>query len=766
METKLRLNNPPKFVWGGMYDQGMPIGNGRLGAMVPGQVGLDNIVVNQDSLWTTPFIDRSNPDAKKNLEKIRQLLREGKAEEADMLCYRAMTSVPKYMGAYVPMCNIWTQYRHNGTISGYKRVLDIENGMAYLDYMVDDVKVHREYFVSYEKQAFVMRITADKPIIDVQANLMRRPYEAQGVETIDKSILHIKGRAGEKGVKFDCLLSAKTDGQMEIVGDYIHLFDASEATFYLTADTDFYTKKPFKSALKDLKAVMADDYEDIKAKHIDDFSGLYNRTSFSLCSENNEALDVRLEKIKNGEKEKGIFELFFNYAKYLTISASRPGSQAMNLQGIWCEKHEPEWDCNYTININTEMNYWIAELAQLSDCHEPLFDFLERMVPKGEKVAKDVYGCDGFVAHHASNLWGDCAINGNSFPSSIWPVGGAWLIKHMWEHYLHTGDKQFLKKRAFPIMKKAALFFTQYMTEAEDGYFETGPSLSPENPYIAPNGRKGMHCMAPEMDNQIVRSLFRSVVKTYEILDCCDKDYEKYKAFMGKIRPTRINKNGGIMEWDKDYTELDPGHRHISPIFALHPDYEITPEKTPELAKACEATFNRRLAGSEIEFMPGFAGWNGAWLSCCYAKLKQGEKAIGTLYNMFKQETVTHMDVISQGLLVRAPVFQIESSFGIALAVMEMILYSDEDCIQLLPALPEEFKEKGSIRGMATRGAFTVDMDWADGKVIKASITSRVGNECRIKAEGLCGVDTEFTVDGDYLVFKTEPGTKYELSFN
>lgn len=747
-----------KIVWDA-YDEGMPIGNGRLGAMVPGGVNLDNLVLNQDSLWSTPLLKRSNPDAKRNLNKIRELLRNGNVEEADKLCFLAMTSTPKYFGSYEPMCNAWIVYNHSDRVDNYKRELDLEHGMAYTEYDVDGMRVHRESFASYEYQTIVYRVAADKPNLNLNVNLMRRPYETQSTDFVNASSLHISGRAGEKGVKFNCVLSAETDGEMETIGDYLYFKNASQVTLYISANTDFYEKKPLKKCLKQLSEVMSVGYNRVREGHIEDFSELYNRTVIDFGTQSDCPAISRVEKIRSGEKDTGMIELLFNYAKYLTISASRPGSQAMNLQGIWNDKFAPPWDCNYTININTEMNYWIAETAQLSECHEPLFDLLERMVPNGERVAKEVYGCNGFVAHHATNLWGDASINGNSFPSSVWPVGGAWLIKHMWEHYLFTGDKEFLEKRAFPIMKKSARFFMEYMTEAEDGCVETGPSLSPENLYITEEGTRGKHCMAPEMDNQLVRSLFRSLIKTCEILGCRDEDYEKYKSFAAKIRPTRINDNGGIMEWNKDYTENDPGHRHISPLFALCPDYEITPEKTPELAKACEETINRRLRGSDIEFIPGFSGWNGAWLSNCYTRLKKGNKALDALYTIIRTP-----NALSAGLLSRAPVFQIECNFGIASAVTEMLVYSDEEAVQLLPALPTDIKN-GSFKGIATRGAFVIDAEWKDGRITKAGVLSKAGNICRIKASGLNGVNTEYSTDGDYIVFDTERNKVYELSF-
>lgn len=756
MENKLTITNIQATSG---WDNEMLIGNGRLGAMISGNTQLEAINLNTDSLWCVPYMARNNPDAQKYVGEIRELLRQGNVVRAEKLLCMAMSSLPKYFGAYEPMCQLRIFYNRNGETTDYKRELDIENGMASVDYINDGLKIHREGFVSYEYQTFVYKIKADKPELDIHFHLMRRPEEDEGTRIIDNSILHMSGQGGRKGIKFDCMVSATTDGKMSRIGDFLGFEDASEITIYVTANTDFYYENPKDKSLEQLKRAMEEDYEVLKSKHIKDFSSLYNRVSVNFSENNNLSVDERLDKLVNGEKDNGIFELLFNYARYLMISASRPGSQAMNLQGIWNWAFAQMWECNYTININTQMNYWIAESTQLSDCHEPLFELIERMVPNGERAAKELYNCDGFVAHHATNVWGDASINGIVFPSSIWPVGGAWLIKHMWEHYLYTGDKEFLEKRAFPIMKKQALFYTQYMTKGEDGFYESGPSLSPENCYITENGDRGKHCMGPEMDHQIIRSLFRSLISTYEILDCCDDEYEKYKEFMGKIRPTRINKKGGIMEWDKDYKEVDPGHRHISPLFALHPDYVITPEKTPEFAEACETTINSRLGGSAIEMIKGFSYWNGAWLASCYSKLKKGDKALAALYAI-----VNDKGRLSNSLLVRAPIFQIDASFGIAAAVVEMLLYSDEEYVEILPALPTDL-EDGSFKGLCARGGFEIDAQWKRGKLISASVTARFDNVCRIKAEGISGVDAEYKLDGKLLVFNAKKGEKYQLSF-
>jgi len=380
-------------------------------------------------------------------------------------------------------------------------------------------------------------------------------------------------------------------------------------------------------------------------------------------------------------------------------------------------------------------------------------------VPHLDRV---ICGAEGFVCHHASNLWGDTAIEGISFPSSVWPMGGAWLCKHLWDHYLYTQDKEFLKKRAFPIMKRAAVFFTQYLMEDDEGYYISGPSLSPENWFYTQQGTLAKHCMAPEMDNQIMRSLFHSVIRSCEILDCCDSDYELFKKYYAHIRPTRININGGIMEWDKDYKEFQPTHRHLSPMFGLYPDYQITPEKTPELANACIKSLERRTSDkkeAKLNTNGGFAGWNGAWLSCCYSRLRDGELALGSIYDMLATP-----GAFSGSMLSRYPIYQIDGNMGAGAAVVEMLLFSNEEQIILLPALPTDIP-KGFFKGLCARGGFIIDAAWENGKLKEASITARADNVCRIKAEGLLGVNCEFEWDGDYLVFNSEKGEKYELNF-
>lgn len=741
------------------WDSGMPIGNGRLGAMVPGLPGsFEVITLNQDTIWYGPHKERDNPDAKNYVKKIRSLLKEGNVKEADKLCYTAMTSLPKYFGAYEPLGELQIYFNHYVHYlkedRKYERVLDFDNAIVSVDHVNMGVKLHRECFASYPDECMVFKFTADSPILDMHFNIMRRPCDS-GCDIPEEKVIHMHGQSGPDGVKFDCLMSAQTDGKMERIGDFLSVKDAKEVIIYVTASSDFYDDDPYKAALDTLNKAMEKGYDQLKKRHIEDYSALYSRAKLDFGTSSSESLVTRLQKVREGGKDKGLFELLFNYGRYLLISSSREGSQAANLQGIWNKTFAAPWECNYTLNINTECNYWIAEKTGLSECHMPLFDLIERMVPNGEKTAKNVYGCNGFVGHHTTNLWGDTSIEGVSFPSSVWPMGGAWLSLHMWEHYLYTKDREFLKKRAFPVLKKAALFFSEYLDKSEDGYYITGPSLSPENRFFMENGYIGRHCMAPEMDNQIVRALMKSVLSAYDELGVKDDECAKFREVLSGIRPTRVNSYGGIMEWDKDYREFDTGHRHFSPFFDLYPGYEISPDKTPHLAKACEVSIKRRLRTDDV-CANIIVGWTSGWAAALYARLFKAEDAVKNLYDLF---TVT-----SATLLNNAPCFQIDGNFTGAAAIVEMLLYSDGERIVLLPALPKELEE-GSFSGLRAKGGFIIDVKWKNGKAYEAKITSLYGGECRIKADGLEKIDCDYKCDGEYFIFETQKGQTYELEF-
>lgn len=750
----------------GAWSSGFPIGNGRLGAMITGMpVPCELISLNQDSIWYGPKHDRDNVDGKQYYKEIRRLLKAGEQERADKLCYMAMTSQPKYFGAYEPLGKMHVYFNnlldHTKTptserIKNYEKVLDLESAVVTVKYEMDGVKIEREYFVSAPDQAFVYRIKAEKPILDVHVNVMRRPCDMTGTQ-VDGNIIHTPGQTGPDGVKFDSFFSAKTDGKMEMIGDYLGFSEASEITIYFTASTDFYVKDPYAEALSQLKSAMAVDYDELRKRHIAEHSALYNRSRITLTDkEDKRSFVERINALRDGERDPAMLELFYNLGKYILISSSREKSQASNLQGIWNDVFAPMWECNYTVNINLQSNYWIAESAGLPECHMPLFDLIERMVPNGERTAKKLYGCDGFVSHHTTNLWGDTSVEGNSFPSSVWPMGGAWLTLHMWEHYLYTQDREFLEKRAFPVMKKNAIFFSQYLDLDEDGYYKTGPSISPENPYFVKDGYIARHCMGPEIDNQIIRALLMSLIKAYEILGIRDEYYDISKDILSKIHTPRINKDGALLEWDKDFEQRDVNHRHLSHLFALYPRYEIQKDKTPELARACEKTLQIRFADRTKFAGHGIVGWSDSWAAACHARLGNPDKIMEHLYKV--------MSICSSSFLHISYVMQIDGNMAGAAAITEMLLSGDEERIVLLPALPTEIPN-GSFKGLRAKGGFSIDLEWRDGKITSATVTSLAGNKCVIKAPKLNGVNTEFELEGEYVKFNTVAGETYKLQF-
>lgn len=736
---------------------GLPVGNGRLGAMVSGMIPVEFMTLNDDTLWYGPKRERERNHSFEHLGKIRELLKQGKVNEANKLCYMAMTSTPKYYGAYQPMGELDIFFNHSDNAKNYERSLNLEQGIATVSYEIDSMKVKRECFVSYPDNVLVMHITADKRELDIHFHMMRRPCD-EGTEALEDDILCMGGHCGHEGMYFECMLTAQTDGKLTRIGDFFGVEKASEITILLSAESEFRTVNVRETALNTLKKAKSAGYNALHENHIRDFSEVFNRSSVDFKSESDKQTKDRIADVKNGKSDKGLLELLFAFSKYLMISASRPGSEAMNLQGLWNNSFAPPWDCNYTININTEMNYWIAEAANLSDCHEPLFALIERMVPNGERTAKTMYNCEGFVAHHATDIWGDTAIEGTSFPSSVWPMGGAWLALHMWDHFEYTQDLDFLQSRALPVLSKAAVFYTQYMVKDDDGYYITGPSVSPENVYIMPDGSIGRECMGPEMDCQIVRALFRAVIKAYEMLGIDDEKYRLFKEFIPKIRSTKINKNGGIMEWDKDYTEAEPGHRHISPLFGLYPDSQINVEKTPVLAEACYNTIERRLENLVTDTYMGLTGWSTVWISACYTRLRYYEKACKCLESFIATS-------LSDTLLHNLPEFQVDGNFGAGAAVLELLLRSDENGITILPAI-SEISDAGSFHGLRTRGGFTVAADWENGKIKNAVIISEYGGKCRIKASGITGTDTTTWINEDgYITFNTEKGKRYNIYF-
>lgn len=759
MENKLWYKEPAKS-----WCDALPIGNGSLGGMVEGGAYCeggtfrDTVYLNTDTLWYGKKRYRENPEAKENVGKIRKLLFEEKFREAAELAFLKMTSVPKYFGTYSTLgkLDMWMS-GHSQEIKNYNRSLELDKGIATVEYDADGVHYAKEYFVSKPHEGMVIHIKCDKPVLAMNFHLMRR-----GMDDDTGSIsncIYMTGECGEGGVRYACMVTARCNGTLLLSADMISCNESSNIDIFVVAATDFYGEDPMDLCQKRLLDLCKCSYEEIKGTHIADYRQLYNRMFFSLEQEQSKIpTNERLRRFNQGIEDLGLVELFFNFGRYLMIAASREGSEPTNLQGLWNKDLSAMWESNYTINMNTEMNYWPVELCNLSECHQPLFRLIKRAFPNGKRTAQEMYGCDGFMMHHATNVWGDSAPQGSFMPAVIWPMGGAWLVLHLWEHYQFSKDEVFLRHEAYEIMKQAALFFTQYMTEDNEGWLVTGPTLSPENSFYS-NGKPENLCMGAEMDNQIVRELFEAVISASEILGNDQEFRAQLRGLLKKIRSPRINRNGAIMEWAKDYDEVDIHHRHLSPLFALYPGTQITKEETPELANACNVLLSQRLAsikeGNKFSEW-GKWGWTYAWASCLYARLYMGDKAYESIREQLRR--IVHDSML--GGVEGSSVFQIDANFGSIAGIAEMLIQSHTGTIHLLPALPMQW-EKGRVCNLRARGGYTVDIIWENSQFKSAKITACVDGICRIKAGRDIVVDTEFAVENEGIEFAVVGGESY-----
>ena len=723
------------------WEEALPLGNGRLGAMIAGNLREERIQVNEETIWYGGWEDRLNPDARENLPKLRELVRQGRISEAEHLIRLAFISGPDGQRGYQTLGDIEMKYLNDPSqeeCTAYRRELDLDRAVCRVQY--ENAKkeaFERTCFISRPADCMVLHLRAPKGKVSVEVMLNRAKYFDRTGKVNDHTI-YLSGNLGKNALEFAMCLSAKaTGGRVYTMGHTLVIEEADEAVLYFGADSTFrYAKEEVaaweprvqdvlaEKITEKLERAMAQEYGELLAEHEKDYRSFYGRVALSLPEkEENAALptDERLQKMIHGGTDEGLAKLLFDYGRYLLIECSRPGDLPATLQGIWNKDFMAPWDSKYTININTEMNYWPAEVCALPECHTALFDLIERMREHGRSIARRMYGCRGFMAHHNTDIYGDCAPQDNWIPATIWVMGAAWLCTHLWMHYSYTQDLEFLKQ-AYPVMAEAALFFVDFLEE-KDGYLVTNPSLSPENVYILPSGEQGCCCMGATMDMEILRELFTGCKKAAELLgDAVDaveipdvsdvrELQNEINAALEKLPPIRIDSTGRVMEWMEEYKEAEPGHRHVSQLYGLYPSDQITMDGTPELAAAAAETLRVRLANGG-----GHTGWSRAWIINFYAKLWDGGKAWENICQMLTKSTYAN-------LFDRHPPFQIDGNFGVTAAIAQMLVQSREHKIILLPALPKAW-DHGEANGLRLVGNASIALAWENGKLTRCAVTA------------------------------------------
>jgi len=759
--------------------EALPIGNGRLGAMVFGDPNVERLQLNEDTLYSDEPGQRDiEIDVTRHFDEVVSLMRQRKYQEAGAIMTKHWLG--RVWPCYQPLGDLLLRFEPAGEAVGYYRDLDLTRAVASVRFTAGWVTYTRQIFASYPDQVIVVRLTSDKPgTLNFRASLSSIHPTAETVwEPEDQLVM--KGQApglavrrtlewieqqGDtwkypelwdetgkrrpsakpvlyadevdgRGTFFETRLKAITrGGRITAAADGLLITGADQVVLLLSAATSYngFDKSPSREgvdpsikAKRDLQAASRKTYEELEAAHVGDYRRLFNRVSLDLgdpAGRQRLPTDKRLARAGDG-RDPSLAALYFQFGRYLIISGSRPGTQALNLQGIWNPDIIPSWASGYTTNINLEMNYWPAEVTNLSECTEPLVRLIKEAAVNGRRVARDMYKRPGWVLHHNTTLWrGTQPVDNQAF-FSFFPAASGWLCQHLWEHYLFTGDEEFLAREAYPLMREAAEFYLAWLIDDGKGRLVTPAGGSPENQFLYRdadgNEKVAGVCMGPTMDMAIIRELFTSCIEAANVLGTDDEFRRTLRDKLAKLLPYQVGKYGQLQEWYEDFEERDPGHRHLSPLYGLHPGNSIALNRTPELARA-----GRKLLVRRILYGSGRGGWSRAWMINLWARLQEGDLAHRSVVSLISNNAKPNL--FNEG----GKRFQIDGNLGGTAGIAEMLLQSHAGEVRLLPALPRAWPN-GKVKGLLARGGFEVGIRWKSGKLESATLLSRLGNPCQI----------------------------------